>query len=241
MPATYTKFHRDQLHSGLWTHVRSNWWLGRGIRFALNKWEGRVCRKLGVPAVKVWGNHDGLIIGSDVIDFLTDATRMKLRICNNVSDGNWGIGEALSQGSVVTPLEKYEDDLATGRLQVRVFEILPRTPVENIYDVMRTAAWNWTQDVEGHGYDYWAYIGLICEAFFGWDVDTSSRKKFWCTEGAAKGYLVRPPSYNVLQDITPTPMHPEQVTKNDAFPDGLIPHPLGRKVTMREITSQVMY
>ena len=240
MEATYTKFRRDKLHSGLWVHVRSNWWLGAGIRYSLNIWEGRICDRLGVDHVDVWGNHDGLIIGPELIYALTDIKRMKLG-ANKVPEGGWAIGEALSQGSVLTPLEKYEADLASGHLQVRVFEILPRVDGEDIYKVMTQAAWNWTQDVEGHGYDYWAYLGLIFRAFLDWHINTGSRTKFWCTEGAAKAYHVNPPVYNVLQDITPTPMHPEQVTMNAEFPDGLIPRPKHRKVTMKEITGTVMY
>lgn len=220
MTPKYTKFRRDRLCSGMWVHVRSNWWLGRGIRFALNKWEGRVCRKLGVPFKEVWGNHDGLIILDNVPHTGAPA----------------GIGEALGKGSVITPLDQYEKDMASGHLEVRVFEPVPRTPEENVRETMWRAACNWENDVNDHPYDYWAYIGLICQALLGIDVSTADRQHFWCTEGAMDGYDPTPPGppdYDLLQDDTPTPMHVEQVAD-------LIPRPAGRTVTLREVTESVL-
>jgi len=222
----YTKFRRDRIVSGMWIHVRSNWWLGRGIRFALNKWEARTCKQLGVPAVPVWGNHDGIVIGPNVPHIGPD----------------WGIGEALAEGSVITSLEQYEKDMASGHLEVRVFVPLPRTPEENPREVMWKAACNWEMDVEDRKYDYWAYIGLICQAFLGWHISTDERGHFWCTEGADDAYILCPPDYDLLQDDTPTPMHVEQVARTAGAAEGqsLIPRPLKRIITLQEVTQDVL-
>lgn len=237
----YTRFNRDNLIAGMWVHVRSNWWLGRGIRYALNIWEGRTCDKLGVPRAEVWGNHDGIILSPNMLRSLDHYTKQKLKV-SNVLPGDWAIGEALAEGSVATPMSKYERDLAAGRLEVKVFEIMPRVSQEDMdagivpdaAGMMRQAAFNWTQDIKGHGYDYKAYIGLILKAFLGLDKDTSTKGDFWCTKGVAEAYLKDPPAFDVLQDSTPTPMHPEQVA-------GIIPRPKGRARTLRDITSSVMY
>jgi hypothetical protein len=204
----------------MWVHVRSNWWLGRGIRYALNKWERRVCRKLGVPFVEVWGNHDGLIMTPSVPH----------------AGADWGVAEALAQGEVVTPLDQYEKDLESGHLEVRVFEVIPRTETENIREIMWRAAVNWETDCSSHPYDYWAYVGLILKAIFDIDVSTANREHFWCTEGCQDSFHPNPPKapdYDVLQDGTPTPMHVEQVAD-------LIPRPNGRARTLQEITDEVM-
>jgi hypothetical protein len=191
-----------------------------------------VCDNLGVPRERVWGNHDGLLLSPDLLASLDAATKLRLGI-DKVLPGDWAIAEALAQGSVATPMSQYEKDLASGHLEVRILEILPRFEGDDIYKVMRQAAWNWTQDVEGRGYDYLAYAGLILRTFLDWEVSTGSRTKFWCTEGGAKGYLINPPNYDLLQDTTPTPMHVEQIS-------GMIPRPNGRIKTLRDITSRVM-
>lgn len=202
-------FDRSKLHSGLWFHVRSNWWLGRGIRYALNKWERRVCNKLQVPFKECWGNHDGILIGPDV---------------PHIGDP-WCIGEALSQGSILTSLSKYERDIASGKIAVRVFEVA--TWPANQW----RAAAEWTINVDDHGYDYWAYAGLIAKAFLNIDVATGEREHFWCTEGVQAAYLAM--KIDVLQDKTPTPLQVEQVA-------GLVPRPEGRTQTLREVTDEIM-
>jgi len=214
------RFRRERLEAGMWVHVRSNWWLGRGIRYALDKWEARVCARLGVPAARVWGNHDGLIMTPLVPHIGPD----------------YGIGEALAQGEVISPLEDYERDMAKGELEVRIYKPLLRTPNEDVRRVMWQAAVNWETDVSSHRYDYWAYVGLIVRCFFGIDVKTSDRTKFWCTEGCQDSYdpsPMREPAYDILQDDTPTPMHVEQVA-------GLIPMPAGRRITLQDVTADVI-
>lgn len=223
MKPRYTKFVRDRLEPGMWIHVRSNWWLGRGIRFALNKWERRVCRKLHIAPVEVWGNHDGIIITPEIMPIVPE--HKKRHIADEIG---YGIGEALSEGSVVTSLERYERDLASGHLEVRVFQLYPADRRS-----MREAVVNWARDVEGHGYDYRAYIRLISLAFFGIDVPIECRDRFYCTEGIAKAFSIAPPGMNVLQDKTPTPLHVEQVS-------GLVPMPRGRRITLEEVTQDVM-
>lgn len=205
--------------------------MGRVIRHSLDVWEGRVCDRIGVPHASVWGNHDGILLSPDLLASLDDITKMKLGVAK-VHPGDWAIGEALAKGSVATPMIQYEKDLAAGKLEVRVFEVFPRKD-EDVYAAMKQASKNWTKDIEGHGYDYWAYIGLILRAYLGWNVDTGSRTKFWCTEGVSNGYLASPPQYDILQDSTPTPMHVEHAL-------GTIPRPKDRVVTMREVTDLVM-
>ena len=235
------RFNRDNLKAGMWIHVRSNWWLGKGIRYALDIWEGRTCDKLGVPHAKVWGNHDGIVLSPDILQAFDAGTKRRLGVAN-VLPGDWAIGEALAQGSVATPMTTYEKDLTAGDKEVKVFEIMPTVSqadmdagvIPDIAGMLRQAALNWCTDVEGHGYDYKAYIGLILKAFLGLDKDTSTKGDFWCTKGVTAAYLKAPPMYDVLQDTTPTPMHPEQVS-------GCIPRPKGRIRTLRDITASVMY
>ena len=201
-------FNRSKLHSGMIIAVRSHSLLGWAIRAAEDRWEARTCARLGVPACRVWSNHTGILIGPDVPHLGPD----------------WCVGEALAQGSVLTPLEDYE----RGTAEARVFEVLSPSPVD-ARAIMWQAALNWTLDVESHPYDYWAYPGLIAKALLGWRVSTGDRHDFYCTEGVARAFRLRPPGFNVLQDSTPAPFHVEQCA-------GLLPRPAGRLVTLRERT-----
>lgn len=202
-----TVFHRNKLRCGQWVHVRSYRPMGRIIRYALNAWESRLCVRLGVPPVQVWGNHDGLIITPDIPHI----------------GPPYGVCEALASGNIITPLDDYE----RGTAEVRIFE-----PLEGGDGAMFAACVNWLAQVQGDGYDYTALIGLALRAWWGCDVDTSERNHFYCTEGAAKAYRTQQPGLDLLQDPHVAPHHVEQAA-------GLIPRPIGRRTSLREVTASV--
>jgi hypothetical protein len=211
-------FRREMLKSGQWVHVRSRSPLGWLIRFTLDKWESRVCASLGVPAVRVWGNHDGLVITPD---------------CPHAGPP-FAVAESLAAGAVLTSLEEYEADLARGRLEVRIFEPVPELTGEAPAQVMHYAAENWKFRVMGDSYDAWSWPGLALCAFLGIRVNTEDRRAAYCTEGVAQSYLDRPPALDLLQDSQVAPHHVEQAA-------GLIPRSQGRRTTLREVTDAVLY
>jgi len=210
----FTTFRRDKIFSGMWIHGRSHNTIGWLIRFAENRWEHRTCDKLGVPDADVWGNHDGIMIGPNIPHAGPD----------------WCIGEALAQGNVLTSVEEYEKQLAAGSYEVRVFQ--PAFILDDVRAVCYEAARKWTENEEGHGYDYTAYIGLMLRCFLGMnDWNTDERNRFYCTEAVETCF--KQAGLDILQDRFMAPFHVEQVA-------GLIPKPVGRQITLKEITSEMM-
>ncbi len=216
-------FDRHNIECGDILHVRSNTPSGRFLRWGMNKWAKRICKQLDVPRQEVWGNHDGIIVA-------------------HPATGELGVGEALTKGSVFTPLTKYERSMAKNKHECRVFRAGELTPT-----MRRAASHNWWAYVKGTGYDFAAYGRLMLKSLFmDWEYsdchvlrDIGERAAGhewdnWCTQGVGNCYAkYAPPEYDVFQTRNPTPMTVEQVV-------GDLPKRPGKLITLVNITSDVL-
>ena len=223
------KIQHARLRPGDVWHVKSHGKTGRFLRsyrWGMNKWMKRLCKKNGWDFVEVWGNHDGLVIprSSSKYGFL--------------------IGEALSRGSVLTPLEDYIEAMEQGFKEVRVYRPLSAivAPDEAIW-----ASHNWMNHIKGSGYNWLAFPRLLIKSMFmDWaDSKYAILRKIgnsragvewdnWCTEGDARAYSdYSPPRKDLWQTKNPTPMTTEQVA-------GDLPHKIGKKVTLENITDSII-
>jgi hypothetical protein len=106
-----------------------------------------------------WGNHD-----APVLEY----------------NGRLVIGDSHPGGSVLTPLEDYQQRLDNGEIELRVYRVQHVTFAERHW----ASAW-WIDNVLGSHYDYLAYGRLILKRIFGdvWKRAAGWRWAWWCTEG----------------------------------------------------------
>jgi hypothetical protein len=211
---------RNALIPGMGIHVQSTSWIGRNIRWALTKMQKRLCKLNGLPfdpAKPVWGNHDGIMI---------------------YRKDRWYVGEALPQGSVLTPLENYEAEIAKGTAKVRF--VFPLAASER--DGVNVAAY-WLMFIAGTPYDYAAYPRLIVKSLvmdweysnvplFRWIGRKSAgwRWAHWCTEGESLAW--RGCGLDPFGSNNPTPLTVEHRV-------GWLPQHPGDEVTLADWTEKV--
>jgi len=201
------------LREGLNVHVRSNSRIGRMVRWSLNKWLKRICETLGVPIVKVWGNHDGITVKVN---------------------GRMFVGEATPRGNVLTSVEEYERRMELGKIDVKIYEVVGA----NLADE-KNAAMYWILNIKGRPYNWMAYPRLLWKSMF-FDLSYSKVKRLkkigdkvagwewadWCTEGFQKAWVR---IKDVLQTGNPTPLTVEQIADE-------VPRRAGKVTMLREVT-----
>ena len=98
--------------------------------------------------------------------------------------GMIGMGNSHASGSEWQPLDRLEERLDNGEIDVRVY----RPRYYTIGQLIRASNW-WLQHVDGTGYDWWAYIGLAIKVLFwdSWQIDTGKESNWYCVEGAMDG------------------------------------------------------
>ena len=216
------KFNLDVIKPGMMLHVKTRNVIGYLLRYAMNKWAKRICESLGVPIVKVKGNHDALFIRS-----LTTSL---------------SLGECLMfSGGVLSPLSKYEQLMDSGDAECWVYEVIEGTEHDGIW-----ASYNWISTVWHTGYNYSAYPRLLIKSLFsdwseskvawkrrigdkaaGWEWDN------WCSEGNGRAWRKSPPGINYYQTNNPTPMTTMQVA-------GEIPMKAGKRITLRLVKDAII-
>ena len=215
------KFDQEKLTPALWLHFRGTSKIARLIQWAQAKWYKRHCRRNGLEYRAPWGNHDGLL-------------------CRYPGSLNWFCGEALQQGSVITPIEEIERQINAREIECRVYQVIGMTDGAG----MRVCD-NWRRYVSGTPYDWAAYPRLIIKTLvmdweqWPWPFSCIGRKAAgwkwanWCTEGVAAAYSKWPPHISIINNSNPIPMHVEQVA-------GELPCRPPRAVKLRDITDQVI-
>lgn len=206
------KFKRNMMRAGLIIHVRTlkpKLGFGGMIRIMLN----RGLKKLGLH--RVWGNHDAITVQ----DF----------------EGVIGIGESVPLCARVTTIEKYERDIAAGKIEVKVYEVIDASPM----DEALAARW-WIRNVCGTPYDFKAFPYLIIKAMFSGVHDRVAGWEWanFCTEGighAFKKGTAGDPSEAIdpYNKDMPTPLTTEK--RAGEYPTTT------SAITLREITKRVMY
>jgi len=194
------KFNRDALHPGLIVSVRSKSTLGTMIQDMQEIAYQRYCDKRDIEYVAPWANHNGLLMQWP-------------------GTPNWAVGEALAQGSVMTPIEEYEREMSEGLIEVRVYEVLGASEADCI-----RACQNWLTYIKGQDYDWTAYPRLFFKTRF-MNLENSripglrrlgaiaagSEWDRWCTEGAVHPYQMWEPRIEIVGwTKNVIPMHIEQ-------------------------------
>jgi len=217
------QFNRDVIKPGMILHVRTNTLIGSLLRYAMNKWVKRICKKLNKPEVEIEGNHDA--------EFVIGLTFSALRI-----------GECLMMsGGVLTSLFEYERRMNSGKVKCWVYEVIGASEQDGI-----RASYNWLSKVWHTGYNYTAYPRLFIKSFFSdWEDSSIAWKRKigekaagsewdnWCTEGDQRSWIKFPPGIDVWQTNNPTPMTTEQVA-------GRIPMKAGKKITLRLVKNAII-
>lgn len=91
-----------------------------------------------------------------------------------------GTGDSKFNGSKFNPIEKTLSEIDKGKIEVKIYRIKEHTKDELIL----ANEW-WLDNVQGTGYDFWAYIGLSMKVLFidSWQIDTGKEKDWYCYEG----------------------------------------------------------
>jgi len=207
-------FDRALLRRGDWLHVRGTSFVARFIRRGLNRMVRRLCKALGIPVVKVWGNHDGIFIK-----------------CGN----QWYIGEALGSGNKLTRLSVYEKSISAGKEQVKVYRVCPPDEYDDAKRIGKYAAHNWLEHIQKTRYDYRGLFCLWLKSLFPF-IKRMREWEWanWCTEGVGKSFRDwSPPVFDIMQTRYPTPMTVEQCA-------GELPRKPGKLTTLVDITNDVL-
>lgn len=221
------RFDRTKLQAGDWVHVRSTSWLGNAIRRAQDH---MLRHKYGADCPPVWGNHDGMFLPPQFVD-----------------GKDWGIGEALGKGSVITPIADYEKEMASGKTEVHVYRVV--VAQANPEYGMR-ACRSWLAGPYKEGYDYvgillyawasygWQWLGLGNMALWLWTHSWCSRAVRWCTEAVNDAWLAAEAPYVGAVDVCQNDK--EAAPFNVEQSAGQLPRPRGMKSMVVEITADVV-
>ena len=100
--------------------------------------------------------------------------------------GELVIGDAKPGGAETTTLEKYQDEIDKGEIEVRVYDI----PFVSFPERHWASAW-WLNNVDGSPYDYMAFPRLILKALFGDWIPAAAGWEWawWCTESCRDMYI----------------------------------------------------
>jgi len=207
------KWKTENLRPGLIVAVRSYTFIGRTIRWGLRKWSERLHKKYWSdrPRTDPWANHTGIIVRSP---------------------SELVVGEALAQGSVMTPLESYIQEHEKKGTECRVYEVLDADRKDEA-----AAAQNWFMEIEGTSYDFACYPRLLIKSLFFdiWSKAAGWEWSNWCTEGVAKSWDdFHPPHIDrVFPTKNPTPLTVEQMA-------GEQPMKPSQSIRLRNVTDQMI-